>query len=138
MPATINSVSTIEALNNNNLLVEVMPNTLRNQGLQFYYLNKDNNNINYTSADDFTKQMKEVVKKNGTIYVTFCGINNRDNSVPDYLYLVFSGKDIRFESHKKNNSVFLEFSFNKNGKTLQNEISDLFTNNVGVFIQAYL
>jgi len=137
MPATINSVASIEAVNGNSLLVEVMPNTLRNSGLQFYYLNKDNNNINYTSVDDFTKQMKEIIKNNGTIYLTFCGINNKDLSVPDYLYLVFSGKDVRFETHKKN-SVYLEFYFNKSGKLLQNEISDLFTNNVGVFIQGFI
>lgn len=137
MPATLNSVATIEGLTSNHLIVEVMPNILRNQGLQFYYLNKDNKDIQYINFSEFNSKLTDILKKNGTFYITFCGINRNDISIPDYLYLTFSGKEVKYEAHN-NKGVFLEFVFNKGGDTLENEIKRLFTNNIGVFIQAYL
>jgi len=136
---SINSVCTIEDLNNSNLIVEVMPNTFNNKGLQFYYLNGLKNNLQYTNFGEFNQKLKESLRNNKTFYITFCGINNKDRNIPDYLYLVFSGCDVEYQGYENNcNKVFLEFKFNIKGKSLEKQINELFTNNVGVFIQAYL
>ncbi len=137
MASTLNSVATIESVMGNTLTVEVITNNLRNGELQFYYLNKDNNNINYVKFDEFNNKLKDSLKKNNTFVITFCGISNKDNSIPEYLYLAFSGSEVSYRPFMNNNTIFLEFKFKKSGRTLEQELISLFTNNVGVFIQAF-
>ena len=138
MVATINTVASIDLVEGNHLLVEVMPNNFRNGGLQFYYLNNNVSNISYVNFSEFNVKVKDSLKNNRTFYITFCGINN-SNMVPDYLYYVFSGNEVNYRSYLDNDGkVYLEFNFRKSGKTLEKEISELFTDNVGVFVQSYL
>jgi len=82
--------------------------------------------------------MKELLKKNNTFYIKFCGINNMDTTVPDYLYLVFSGNEVQYRGLiNDKNDIFLEFKFKKGGLTLENELQQIFTNNVGVFVEIF-
>ncbi len=139
MPATINSVCSIDTVSGNTLLLEVIPNNLQNNQLQFYYLNNNSNNINYIKFDEYNNKFKECLKRNSTIYITFCGININDKNVPDYLYLVFSGNDVQYRGLVNNSgSIFLELKLNKPGQTIEYNLKNLFTNNIGVFIQGYL
>ena len=139
MNATINSVCSVDSVKGNRLILEVIPNTLRNSGLQFYYLGKDNKDIRFVDYKEFNNQLEENLNKNKTFYIQFCGISRQNKSVPEYLYLTFNGCDVEYNGSEENcNGVFLHFNFKKNGKTLEKELNNLFTNNVGVFIQSYL
>lgn len=134
---TINSVCTINSIVKNNLVLEVMPNTISDNSLQFYYLDQSGNTI--TNYFDFNDKIQELIKRNKLLYITFCGISNKNNSVPEYLYLTFHGSDIISYSGKQNkNQVILNFSFKKIGITIEQELKNLFTENIGVFIQGYL
>lgn len=134
---TINSVCTINSIAKNNLVLEVMPNTISDNSLQFYYLDQSGNTI--TNYFDFNDRIQELIKRNKLLYITFCGISNKNNSVPEYLYLTFHGSDIISYSGKQNkNQVILNFSFRKIGITIEQELKNLFTENIGVFIQGYL
>lgn len=134
---TINSVCTINSISKNNLVLEVMPNTISDNSLQFYYLDQSGNTI--TNYFDFNDRIQELIKRNKLLYITFCGISNKNNSVPEYLYLTFHGSDIISYSGKQNkNQVILNFSFRKIGITIEQELKNLFTENIGVFIQGYL
>ena len=134
---TINSVCTINSIAKNNLVLEVMPNTISDNSLQFYYLDQSGNTI--TNYFDFNDRIQELIKRNKLLYITFCGISNKNNSVPEYLYLTFHGSDIISYSGKQNkNQVILNFSFKKIGITIEQELKNLFTENIGVFIQGYL
>jgi len=134
---TINSVCTINSIVKNNLVLEVMPNTISDNSLQFYYLDQSGNTI--TNYFDFNDRIQELIKRNKLLYITFCGISNKNNSVPEYLYLTFHGSDIISYSGKQNkNQVILNFSFRKIGITIEQELKNLFTENIGVFIQGYL
>ena len=134
---TINSVCTINTIVKNNLVLEVMPNTISDNSLQFYYLDQSGNTI--TNYFDFNDRIQELIKRNKLLYITFCGISNKNNSVPEYLYLTFHGSDIMSYSGKQNkNQVILNFSFKKIGITIEQELKNLFTENIGVFIQGYL
>jgi len=139
MNATINSVCSVDSVKGNRLILEVIPNNLRNGELQFYYLGKDNKDIRYVNYKEFNKQLEENLHKNKTFYIQFCGISRQSKSVPEYLYLAFNGCEVEYCGSEKNcDGVFLHFNFKKNGKTLEKELNNLFTNNVGVFIQSYL
>ena len=134
---TINSVCTINSIAKNNLVLEVMPNTISDNSLQFYYLDQSGNTI--TNYFDFNDRIQELIKRNKLLYITFCGISNKDHLVPEYLYLTFHGSDIISYSGKQNkNQVILNFSFKKIGITIEQELKNLFTENIGVFIQGYL
>lgn len=134
---TINSVCTINSISKNNLVLEVMPNTISDNSLQFYYLDQSGNTI--TNYFDFNDRIQELIKRNKLLYITFCGISNKNNSVPEYLYLTFHGSDIISYSGKQNkNQVILNFSFRKIGITIEQELKNLFTENIGVFLQIYL
>lgn len=134
---TINSVCTINGIVGNNLVLEVMPNTISDNSLQFYYLDQSGNTI--TNYFDFNDKMKDLIKRNKLFYITFCGISNKDYSVPEYYYLTFHGSDIISYSGKQNkNQVILNFSFKKIGTTIEQELKNLFTENIGVFLQIYL
>jgi len=137
MFSTVNSVCTIDSVSNNSLILEVMPNNLQDGSPQFYLLDGDKP-IKYIDFSKFNEKMKASLSKNGTFYITFCGISNRDTSVPEYLYLVFKGKEVKYCGKEECNRYFLEFTFNKSGQTIEKELYNLFTDNVGVFTQAYL
>jgi hypothetical protein len=134
---TINSICTINSIAKNNLVLEVMPNTISDNSLQFYYLDQSGNTI--TNYFDFNDRIQELIKRNKLLYITFCGISNKDHLVPEYLYLTFHGSDIISYLGKQNkNQVILNFSFKKIGITIEQELKNLFTENIGVFIQGYL
>lgn len=134
---TINTVSTINGVRGNNIVVEVMPNTASDSSLQFYYLDQSGNTI--TNYFDFNERITDAIKRNRLIYITFCGISNRDRSVPEYLYMTFHGVDVISYSGKQNrNQVILNFNFRKIGLSIEQELKNLFTDNIGVFIQVYL
>ena len=133
---TINSICTINSIAKNNLVLEVMPNTISDNSLQFYYLDQSGNTI--TNYFDFNDRIQELIKRNKLLYITFCGISNKDHLVPEYLYLTFHGSDIISYSGKQNkNQVILNFLFRKIGITIEQELKCLFTENIGVFIQGY-
>lgn len=136
MTPTINAICTIEEVKDNRMIVEVIPNNLKDNQPQFYYLNT-NKKIEYTNFNDFNSKIKEIINRNNTIYITFCGISNKEEDIPEYLYLVFSGNEINYKGND-GYKIYLEFNFKKAGQSLQNELENLFTNNVGVFIQGYL
>lgn len=138
MNATLNSVCTIDDVKSNRLILEVMPNNLQNNRLQFYYIGKDNKDLRYTDFNDFDRTIDKNISCNKVFYITFCGISNQDNTVPEYLYYTFNGNEVSYSAEKKGNRVFLFLNFQKKGKTLEEEICNLFTDNVGVFIQSYL
>ena len=134
---TINTVSTINGVRGNNIVIEVIHNNVSDNGLQFYYLDQSGNTI--TNYFDFNERIRDAIKKNRLIYITFCGISNKDRSVPEYLYMTFHGVDVVSYSGKQNhNQVILNFNFKKIGLSIEQELKNLFTDNIGVFIQAYL
>ena len=109
---TLNTVSTINGIRGNNLIVEVMPNMVSDNSLQFYYLDQNGNTI--TNYYDFNERIRDAIKRNRLIYITFCGISNKDRSVPEYLYMTFNGADIISYSGKQNNNqIILNFNFKK-------------------------
>lgn len=138
MVASINTVASIDLIEGNHLLLEVMPNNLKGGILQFYYLNNNTNNISYVGFNEFHMKLKDSIKSNRTFYIIFCGINKNNSSIPDYLYYTFSGNDVNYKNHNDSSKIYLEFNLKKTGNTLEKEITNLFTDNVGVFIQAYL
>ena len=134
---TINTVSTINGVRGNNIVIEVIHNNVSDNGLQFYYLDQSGNTI--TNYYDFNERIRDAIKKNRLIYITFCGISNKDRSVPEYLYMTFHGVDVISYSGKQNhNQVILNFNFKKIGLSIEQELKNLFTDNIGVFIQVYL
>jgi len=137
MNATINSVCTLNDIKGNRLILEVMPNGLKNNQLQFYYIGKNNKDIKFVDYHNFENQVEKNLQCNRVLYITFCGISNQDCDIPEYLYYTFNGNEVTFSSENKNNSVLLFLNLNKKGKSLEQEINNLFTDNVGVFIQSY-
>ena len=134
---TINTVSTINGVRGNNIVIEVIHNNISDNGLQFYYLDQSGNTI--TNYFDFNERIRDAIKRNRLIYITFCGISNKDRSVPEYLYMTFHGVDVVSYSGKQNhNQVILNFNFKKIGLSIEQELKNLFTDNIGVFIQVYL
>ena len=105
---TINSVCTINTIVKNNLVLEVMPNTISDNSLQFYYLDQSGNTI--TNYFDFNDRIQELIKRNKLLYITFCGISNKDHLVPEYLYITFHGSDIISYLGKQNKNI--DFDFN--------------------------
>ena len=138
MNATINSVCTLDDIKENRLIMEVMPNGLQNNRLQFYYIGKDNKDLHYTNFGDFNNQINKNIKCNRVFYITFCGISNKDSTIPEYLYYTFNGREVNYSAEKKGNRIFLFLNFQKKGNSLENEICNLFTDNVGIFLQSYL
>ena len=134
---TINTVSTINGVRGNNIIIEVIHNNVSDNGLQFYYLDQSGNTI--TNYFDFNERIRDAIKRNRLIYITFCGISNKDQSVPEYLYMTFHGVDVISYSGKQNhNQVILNFNFRKIGLSIEQELKNLFMDNIGVFIQVYL
>ena len=115
---TINTVSTINGVRGNNIVIEVIHNNISDNGLQFYYLDQSGNTI--TNYFDFNERIRDAIKRNRLIYITFCGISNKDRSVPEYLYMTFHGVDVVSYSGKQNhNQVILNFNFKKIGLSIE-------------------
>lgn len=137
MLSTLNSVCTVDDITDNYLILEVMPNNFRNGELQFYNIGKDRKDIKYINFRDFNDSLKRNLRCNRVFYITFCGISNKDCTVPEYLYLTFNGDEVDYDSKVDDNNIFLKFKFKKNGYTIEEELNNLFVQNIGVFIQSY-
>jgi len=132
---TLNSVCTIDKICKNKLILEVLPNPMRRNELQFYCIDEG---IKYISFCDFDHIIKENLSENGVLYITFCGISRENCDVPEYYYLTFFGEDVSYYgTEKKNRSCILEFEFKKKGNSIEKELRELMKDNIGVFIQSY-
>jgi hypothetical protein len=138
MQSTLNSVCTLESICRNRLILEVMPNPMRRNELQFYYIGSINKDIHYVPFHEFDKQFKDNLMQNQVLYITFCGINRENGNVPEYYYLTFFGEEVSYRgSEKKNGSCILEIELNKRGNSIEKELKGLMKDNIGVFLQSY-
>ena len=138
MLSTLNSVCTLDSICRNRLILEVMPNPIRQNELQFYFIGAINKDIHYISFQDFDKQIKENLSQNQVLYITFCGISRENGNVPEYYYLTFFGEEVSYHgTEKKNGCCILEFEFQKRGNSIEKELKSLMKDNIGVFIQSY-
>ena len=138
MQSTLNSVCTLDSICRNRLILEVMPNPMRRNELQFYYIGAINKDIHYVPFDEFDKQFKDNLSNNQVLYITFCGINRENGNVPEYYYLTFFGDEVMYKgTEKKNGCCVLEIELNKRGNSIQKELNGLMKDNIGVFLQSY-
>ena len=87
MLTTLNSVCTLDSVCRNRLILEVMPNRMRRDELQFYYIGAINKDIHYVTFQEFDEQLRENLGQNQVLYITFCGISRENGNVPEYYYL---------------------------------------------------
>ena len=138
MLTTLNSVCTLDSVCRNRLVLEVMPNPMRRNELQFYYIGAINKDIHYIQFHEFDAQFRENLGQNQVLYITFCGISRENGNVPEYYYLTFFGDEVSYRgSEKKNGSVILEIELNKRGNSIEKELRGLMKDNIGVFLQSY-
>jgi hypothetical protein len=115
-----------------------MPNPMRRNELQFYYIGAINKDIHYVPFDEFDKQFKDNLSNNQVLYITFCGINRENGNVPEYYYLTFFGDEVMYKgTEKKNGCCVLEIELNKRGNSIEKELKGLMKDNIGVFLQSY-
>jgi hypothetical protein len=115
-----------------------MPNPIRHNELQFYYIGAINKDIHYVSFQEFDEQLRENLGQNQVLYITFCGISRENGNVPELYYLTFFGVEVMYRgTEKKNGSVILEIELNKRGNSIEKELRGLMKENVGVFLQSY-
>lgn len=138
MQSTLNSVCTLDSICKNRLILEVMPNPMRRNELQFYYIGAINKDIHYVPFHEFDKQFKDNLVQNQVLYITFCGINRENGNVPEYYYLTFFGDEVMYKgTEKKNGCCVLEIELNKRGNSIEKELKGLMKDNIGVFLQSY-
>ena len=138
MQSTLNSVCTLDTICKNRLILEVMPNPIRKNELQFYYIGAFNKDIHYVPFEEFDKQFKDNLMQNQVLYITFCGINRENGNVPEYYYLTFFGEEVTYKGiEKKNGCCVLEIELNKRGNSIEKELKGLMKDNIGVFLQSY-
>lgn len=138
MQSTLNSVCTLDTICKNRLILEVMPNPIRKNELQFYYIGAFNKDIHYVPFEEFDKQFKDNLMQNQVLYITFCGINRENGNVPEYYYLTFFGEEVMYKgTEKKNGCCVLEIELNKRGNSIEKELKGLMKDNIGVFLQSY-
>ncbi len=138
MQSTLNSVCTLDSICRNRLVLEVMPNPMRRNELQFYYIAAINKDIHYVPFHEFDEQLRENLGQNQVLYITFCGISRENGNVPEYYYLTFFGEEVSYHgTEKKNGSVILEIELNKRGDSIEKELRRLMKDNIGVFLQSY-
>jgi hypothetical protein len=138
MLTTLNSVCTLDSVCRNRLVLEVMPNRMRQNELQFYNIGAINKDIHYISFQEFDEQFRENLAQNQVIYITFCGISRDMGNVPEYYYLTFFGEEVSYHgTGKKNGSCILEIELNKRGNSIEKELRGLMKDNIGVFLQSY-
>jgi hypothetical protein len=115
-----------------------MPNPMRRNELQFYYIGAINKDIHYVPFHEFDDQFRENLGQNQVLYITFCGISRENGNVPEYYYLTFFGEEVSYHgTEKKNGSVILEIELNKKGNSIEKELRGLMKDNIGVFLQSY-
>ena len=138
MQSTLNSVCTLDSICKNRLVLEVMPNPMRRNELQFYYIGAINKDIHYIQFQEFDDQFRDNLGQNQVLYITFCGISRENGNVPEYYYLTFFGEEVLYRGiEKKNGNVILEIELNKKGNSIEKELRGLMKENVGVFLQSY-
>jgi hypothetical protein len=137
MQSTLNSVCTLDSICRNRLILEVMPNRMRRNELQFYYVGAINKDIHYIPFREFDEQFRENLAQNQVLYITFCGISRDNGNVPEYYYLTFFGEEVMYKGTEKNGNCILEIEFNKRGNTIEKELKSLMKDNIGVFLQSY-
>jgi len=138
MQSTLNSVCTLDSVCRNRLVLEVMPNPIRRNELQFYYIGAINKDIHYIQFQEFDEQLRENLGKNQVLYITFCGISRENSNVPEYYYLTFFGEEVSYHGTEKKNGVcILEIELNKRGDSIEKELRRLMKDNIGVFLQSY-
>ena len=138
MQSTLNSVCTLDTICKNRLVLEVMPNPIRKNELQFYYIGAFNKDIHYVPFEEFDKQFKDNLMQNQVLYITFCGISRENGNVPEYYYLTFFGDEVTYKgTEKKNGCCVLEIELNKRGNSIEKELKGLMKDNIGVFLQSY-
>jgi len=137
MQSTLNSVCTLDSICRNRLILEVMPNRMRRNELQFYYVGAINKDIHYISFHEFNDQFRENLAQNQVLYITFCGISRENGNVPEYYYLTFFGEEVMYKGTEKNGNCILEIELNKRGNTIEKELKSLMKDNIGVFLQSY-
>jgi hypothetical protein len=137
MLSTLNSVCTLDSVCRNRLVLEVMPNPMRRNELQFYYIGAINKDIHYIPFHEFDEQFRENLAQNQVLYITFCGISRENGNVPEYYYLTFFGDEVMYRGSEKNGSFILEIELNKRGNSIEKELRGLMKDNIGVFLQSY-
>jgi hypothetical protein len=138
MQSTLNSVCTLDSVCRNRLILEVMPNPMHRNELQFYYIGAINKDIHYIQFHEFDDQFRYNLGQNQVLYITFCGISRENGNVPEYYYLTFFGEEVSYRgTEKKNGSVILEIELNKRGNSIEKELKGLMKDNIGVFLQSY-
>ena len=137
MQSTLNSVCTLDSICRNRLILEVMPNRMRRNELQFYYIGSINKDIHYIPFREFDEQFRENLVQNQVLYITFCGISRENGNVPEYYYLTFFGEEVVYKGTEKNGNCILEIELNKRGNTIEKELRSLMKDNIGVFLQSY-
>jgi len=137
MQSTLNSVCTLDSICRNRLILEVMPNRMRRNELQFYYVGAINKDIHYIPFNEFNDQFRENLAQNQVLYITFCGISRDNGNVPEYYYLTFFGEEVMYKGTEKNGNCILEIELNKRGNTIEKELKSLMKDNIGVFLQSY-
>ena len=138
MLSTLNSVCTLDSISRNRIVLEVMPNPLRRNELQFYYIGAINKDIHYIPFHEFDEQLRANLAQNQVFYITFCGISRENGNVPEYYYLTFLGQEVIYKGMEKNNKTcILEIEFNKRGNSIEKELRGLMKDNIGVFLQSY-
>jgi hypothetical protein len=137
MQSTLNSVCTLDSVCRNKLVLEVMPNRMRRNQLQFYYIGAINKDIHYIPFHEFDDQFRENLAQNQVLYITFCGISRENVNVPEYYYLTFFGEEVMYKGTEKNGSCIIEIELNKRGNSIEKELRSLMKDNIGVFLQSY-
>lgn len=137
MQSTLNSVCTLDSVCRNKLVLEVMPNPMRRNQLQFYYIGAINKDIHYIPFYEFDDQFRENLEQNQVLYITFCGISRNNGNVPEYYYLTFFGEEVMYKGMEKNGNCILEINLNKRGNSIEKELKELMKDNIGVFLQSY-
>ena len=137
MQSTLNSVCTLDSVCRNKLVLEVMPNPMRSNQLQFYYIGAINKDIHYIPFHEFDDQFRENLAQNQVLYITFCGISRENGNVPEYYYLTFFGEEVMYKGTEKNGSCIIEIELNKRGNSIEKELRSLMKDNIGVFLQSY-
>lgn len=127
---TINAVTTLNSIHQNNINISLME---RDCGYQIYFINKKNKDLSYTDLSELNEKIRCAINKNKTFYLTFCGISKNGKDIPDYYYMTLRGHQIKFENRKDN--LIFNFDINAN---LENILSNIFKENIGLFIQIYL
>jgi len=147
---TINAVTTLNSIYHNEIKVSLMD---REDGYQIYFINKKGqdpgevrgtsglrdktggfiSDLIYTDISKLKDKIKCAINNNKIFYLTFCGVSNNGNDIPDYYYVTLTGHQVKFDC--KNNDLIFNFKINA---SLEKILKNIFKENIGLFIQVYL